>query len=409
MVTKMFHKLRLKLTLINAAIIFILFILLITGTYFFSQREVTHRSEMISNKIMSELKSGAKQDLPQRPNETPGPEFFFVKITSDNLITAKSSNIPLRDDKLAKLVNVALTGDTSRGIIKIGNNEYPYLKSFMDSAPETIILFQDFTHEKHMLHTQLTALIITGLICLALSFYGSFFMANRAMAPIQAAWQQQIDFLSDASHELRTPLAIIQTNLEIVMEGQEEPVSRQIKWLQNIQEESTQMAALVDSLLFLARSDAKQQPLEETLFFLNEAILRAALPFEPIAAEKGVTLDVSADTAITAKGDESRIKQVIGILLDNAIRHTEEGGKVSIKLSRLKNKSIVTVADTGEGIAPEEIDKIFDRFYQVDKSRSRGGAGLGLAIAKCIIENHGGQIIADSTLGFGTTFAIQLP
>lgn len=404
----MFYKLRLKLTLINAAIIFILFFLLITGTYLYSQQELAHRSEMLAKNLLTKLSTEDWHDLPPRPNDVPGPNFFFVKTSPANVVITQSSNISLPADNLAMLVKQALYLGTNQGVISLDGNDYHFLKSPLNNMG-TIILFQDFANENNMLRIQLTALIVTGLICLALSLYGSFFMANRAMGPIQKTWQQQIDFLSDASHELRTPLTVIRTNLDIVMASPAEPVSSQYHWLQNIQEETTQMAKLVDSLLFLARSDSNQLPFANEPFSLNATIIQAALPFEPVAAIKKLTLAVAAESAVTVVGDAARIKQVIAILIDNAIRHTPAGGSICVKLSRLKNKSIVTVADSGVGIAPAAIDKIFDRFYQVDRSRSGSGVGLGLAIAKAIIEKHSGQIRVDSTLGRGTTFSIQLP
>lgn len=411
----MFHKLRLKLTLINVAIIVILFFILIVGSYFFAQRELTSRSEMMANKIMADLESGVLQDLrlrhdgpPGGPPHPPGPDFFFIKTDAAGAPTFLSSNIKLDSEAINILATTALLSKTPRGIAEYADNDYPYLKSAVGN--NTIILFQDYTRETRMLRSLLTALIITGLICLALSFYGSFFMANRAMSPISKAWQQQVDFISDASHELRTPLTVIQTNLEIVMGSQHETVASQIKWLHNIQEESFHMAQLVDTLLFLARSDANQQLLINRPFSLTDAIYCAALPFEAVAKTKKLTFNINTNHAITANGDETRIKQVVGILLDNAIRHTSEGGRISLCLSKANsnNSTLLTVTDTGEGIPPEHLEKIFDRFYQADKSRSNG-SGLGLAIAKSIIESHNGKIKVDSTPGFGTTFTIMLP
>jgi len=253
------------------------------------------------------------------------------------------------------------------------------------------------------------ALVATGFVCLILSLLASIFMANRALLPIQRAWQQQKDFLADASHELRTPLAVIQTNLEIVMKSPDETVASQDKWLSNIQEESEQMAALVNSLLFLARADSQQQMLTKALFALDQAAAGAAAPFTGIAAAKGLELEVAVGSEATLCGDENRVRQVIGILLDNAIRHTPQGGKVSLQLLRSDNKAMMIVADSGEGIDARYLDKIFDRFYQVDSSRFKGGAGLGLALAKWIIEHHGGRIQVASTPGSGTRFTVELP
>lgn len=438
----MFLNLRLKLTLINASVIFLLFVFLITGTYYFSHLQMTKRSQEIAQRIMAGIQSGEINDLPVRlfkeletpekpekpelpgtfrplrplrtslepPGELrpPGPRFFFVKTSENGKITFLSSDQPLAMDKLKVLVAATTAKENMQGFVTLENNDYPYLKA-TTSDHETIIVFQDFTSENYMLRIQATAFVLAGLICILLSFCGSFFMANRAMGPIKKAWQQQQDFLSDASHELRTPLTVIQTTLDVVLGNQTETVASQNKWLQNIREESLQMASLVDSLLFLARADSNQQLLDKQPFSLDHALRQAVAPFEALAAVKKITLELFINNEIIFHGDEARLKQVIGILLDNAIRHTPESGHISIRLIRSENKTTLTITDSGEGIETVYLTKIFDRFYQVDKSRSKGGSGLGLAIAKWIVESHDGTISVISTPGTTTTFTVQLP
>lgn len=254
-----------------------------------------------------------------------------------------------------------------------------------------------------------TELFIISIAGLVLSTGCHFFLIHRALMPLEQSWRQQKDFLCDASHELRTPLTVILTHLDIIMSNSGESVSSQAKWLSNIREEAFSMSNLVRSLLFLARADSQQQPLDPRSFFLHEALLQAAVPFKPIAADKGVSLNITAATPVEGYGDEAKIKQVIAILLDNAIQHTPAGGKIDLTLVPGSNQTILTVADSGEGISPEHLNKIFDRFYQADKSKSKGGVGLGLAIAKWIVESHGGCIQAASIPGAGATFTVRLP
>lgn len=426
----MFDKLRLKLTFINVSIILLLFLLLTAGTYCYSRGEIARHSETVSNRLIANIKAGIITDLPLRrgplppplrtgpevpsgemppPDVPPGPSFFFVKTDFNGVIQSHSSNQPLLADELAALAKAAVRESNPRGIVYLGKSEYPYQRAVLETEEGLVILFQDFTRENDLLRIQLTALTFTGLICLILSFFGSFFMAHRAMIPIQTAWRQQKDFLSDASHELRTPLTVIQTNLDVVMSNHAETVASQLKWLNNIQEESVNMHQIVDSLLFLARADSNQQLLNKQLFSLNSALIRAVDPFEPLAAAKGISLEVLAKTALSCYGDEMRLKQVICILIDNAIRHTPSGGKISVQLSQLNQETVLTVTDSGEGIEAKHLDKIFDRFYQVDNSRSKGGSGLGLAIAKLIVESHNGYIQVNSSPGAGSTFIVHLP
>jgi len=433
----MFYKLRLKLTFINAAIIAILFLLLTAGTYYSFYNGIVRHSEEQAKETMSKILAGSIVDLPSSqisppqgfppllpilPNPAPfsvsdpspppkqfGPYFFFVKCSSDGTITFQSSNQPLSSNDLTVLTGAALQNKAPQGTASSEKGNYPYLRAQREGTAETIILFQDFTHENQILRLQLTALISTGIFCLLLALAGSFFMAKRALVPVQAAWQQQKNFLSDASHELRTPLAVIQTNLEIVLANPKKTVASQGLWLQNIQEESAQMANLVTSLLFLARADSNQQPIEKQLFSFTSLIARATAAFEPVAKSKNLELHIHDKPDLIGYGDEAKIKQVITILLDNAIRHTPSGGKITISLARLDSNTVLTIADSGEGIIPEALDRIFDRFYQADTSRNKGGAGLGLSIAKWIVENHHGTIEVASKPSFGTTFTVQLP
>lgn len=433
----MFQKLRLKLTLINVSIILVLFLLLIVSAYGFAKINISNHNKSIAKKIMSDIQAGIITDLPQRrpppgisagrsptgappnappveprtppPGIPPGPNFFFVKTSASGDIIFQSSGQPHDSGQLRVLTDRVLQTASSQGTLTAAQTDYFYLQAPLLHQPGQIILFHDLTQETNMLRTVLTALLAVGTACAILSFGASFYMANRAMVPIKQAWQQQNDFLSDASHELRTPLAVIQTNLDIVRGSPAETVASQNKWLDNIQEESCCMMKLINSLLFLARADSAQQSLHKEPFSLSITLLQAAAPFEAVAIQKKVFLDVSSLASLVIVGDEARIKQVIAILLDNALRHTPPGGKLLAALSQSEGKAVLTITDSGEGIAPEHWEKIFDRFYQVDKSRNKGGSGLGLSIAKWIIENHGGTIAVTSTPGTGTTFTVELP
>ncbi|NMC32823.1 MAG: two-component sensor histidine kinase [Veillonellaceae bacterium] len=255
----------------------------------------------------------------------------------------------------------------------------------------------------------MTSLALIGVLCLVASWFGSLFLARRAMAPIQRSWTQQRDFLADASHELRTPLAVIQANLDVVKSNADEAVAEQSVWLDNIGASVKSMAALVDSLLFLARMDSSQHPIQKKPFRLDQAVEKAVEPYKILAEAKNVTLTASLASDAEYFGDEQRIQQVLGILLDNALRYTPGGGKIEVMLRNLHRAAHITVSDTGPGIPSEHLPKIFDRFYQVDPARNQGGAGLGLSIAKCIVETHGGTIQAFSQPEKGANFSITLP
>jgi two-component system sensor histidine kinase CiaH len=436
----MFQKLRLKLTIVNVAVILSLFIILIVGAYFVSRYDMDRRSTFVMERIMADLQAGMPFDMLGKPpgaipgmppgappgpegrppvppppglrlgpdNRPPGERFFFVEASPTGTIVRQSANQPLAQNSLETLTAKALLAADQRGTVRLESGEYSYLRQPLKADGQAIV-FHDLAIDKEMQLVLLTALMIVGAACTLLSFGASFIMAERAMQPVRQTWQQQKDFLSDASHELRSPLAVIQTTLDVVRLKPEETIGSQEKWLDNIQEEVASMAKLVESLLFLARAESAQQVLHKQPFDYAEALLRAVGPFETVAAARGVTLVVAAGDEAAGCGDEARIRQVIGILLDNAIRHTPAGGKVTASLAVSDSRAVLSVTDTGEGIEPGHLDKIFDRFYQVDKARAKGGAGLGLAIAKWIVERHGGAISVASTPGQGATFSFWLP
>lgn len=254
-------------------------------------------------------------------------------------------------------------------------------------------------------------LLSTILLSMAMVLAGSWLLSKVAVEPVKQAWQKQLDFTADASHELRTPITVIQTNLELVMDSPEETVGSQMKWLQNIEAENKRMARLVEDLLTLSRADTGQQNLEMTTFMLDELGMEAISPLEPVATGKGIRLSFDADANMAFHGDRSRIKQLLVILVDNALKYTPPSGRVDVRLCRDERSVTLTVSDTGSGIEQEHLTKIFDRFYRVNKTRSQNqdGSGLGLSIAKWIAQEHGGTIQADSAPGKGTTFTVFLP
>ncbi|WP_371366690.1 Sensor histidine kinase RcsC [Sporomusa rhizae] len=430
----MFQRLRLRLTLINVVIILTLFLLLIGGAYFFSKANITHHTESISRKLAADIHAGLINDWPPhpppgnmpRPPErletlrflvprdseslppSPRPDFFFVKTLPDGSISFQSSGQPLAANCLMALTQAALTSPSEQATVTHEQTTYSYCKTPLMNQNGTLIVFHDLTPETNMLHLVIAILIAVGFCCSFLSFGASFYMTYRAIIPIKQAWQQQRNFLSDVSHELRTPLSIIQTNLEIIKLSRDETVASQDKWIDNIQEESLRTIGLVNDLLFLARADSERQPLHKQSFSLDTALRQVAAPFEAVTLQKGLFLKIKCSAPLEFYGDEARIKQVIAILLDNAIRHTLAGG-IIVSLEQTNSKMQISVTDSGEGIEPEYLDKIFDRFYQIDKSRNKGSSGLGLAIAKWIIEKHDGSITVTSSIGIGTTFTVELP
>lgn len=250
--------------------------------------------------------------------------------------------------------------------------------------------------------------VVAIVVSLVLVFIASYIISKFALKPVKHAWQKQLDFTADASHELRTPLAVIKTNLEIVLDNPNETVESQLKWLKNIEIEHTRMTKLVEDLLTLSRADTGEQSLFTSTFLLDETAQVAINTFQSVCQQKELDLTHNIETNIPFSGDEKRISQLIIILLDNAVQYTQPKGKIHFELHKKENAIEFSVQDTGVGIFEEDTAKIFERFYRVNNTRQQNpdGSGLGLSIARWIVEQHKGKISVDSKLGKGTIFSV---
>jgi signal transduction histidine kinase len=217
------------------------------------------------------------------------------------------------------------------------------------------------------------------------------------------------EFLSNVSHELRTPLSSIKLMLETVLEAPEEE-ARDL-FIPQALSQVDRLTALVGQLLEQARAESGQLKLDLRDVDLEEVARPIVASFEQQAWNKGVSLELGALRPVRVEADPDRLAQVFVNLIDNALRHTSGGGRIRIELDARDSDAVLRVRDTGEGIPYRDLPHIFERFYVVDRSRTRGsgGAGLGLAIVKGIVDAHGGAISAESMLGRGTSFTIRLP
>ncbi len=239
----------------------------------------------------------------------------------------------------------------------------------------------------------------------------SHFLAIWALTPAEKAWEQQNRFVADASHELKTPLTVILANLDILSSHKDSTIREQQQWIRNTREEAERMRDLIQDLLFLAKSDANALPVLTGEIDLTECAEDRALNFEALAFENNVTLDTEITKDLKVNGSEGQLKQLLTILLDNAVKYAGPKGHVVIKVFRKQDKAVISVNNTGDPIPAEDIPHIFERFYRADKSRARadGGYGLGLSIAENIVKQHSGNITCTSSREEGTTFRVELP
>ncbi len=232
---------------------------------------------------------------------------------------------------------------------------------------------------------------------------------NLMAADLEEAERQRRNLTADVAHELRTPLSNIQGYLEAIRDGLIEPSSETID---TIHGQATQLSRLVDDLRLLAQVESGDLLLDRSPVQLEELLRSCVDAVRPRASAKNISLDLDIDPALPAvEIDGSRISQVVGNLLENAITHTPQRGRVTLSGLMSEGQATISVADTGPGIAPDELSRIFDRFYRADPSRARatGGSGLGLTIARRLVEAHGGTIEAESTVGEGSRFTVRLP
>ena len=233
---------------------------------------------------------------------------------------------------------------------------------------------------------------------------------NSTFARLEAAFAQQRQFTADASHELRTPLAVIISEAQTTL-ARERSSAEYRETVETCLDAAQQMRRLTESLLELARFDASQEDIQRERVDVSETTCACVERIRPLAQERGIHVHIHCDLApVRVCGDTDRLVQVITNLLTNAIHYNKPNGEIRVGTRGENGDAIVTVADTGQGIAPEDLPHIFERFYRADKSRSRaaGRSGLGLAISKAILDAHGGTIEVTSQSGVGTTFTVRL-
>lgn len=324
----------------------------------------------------------------------------FHMALSLKVDTAKESCEPIygkKDDfydgSTSALCQKILAQKKQRGVYK----GYFYVVRDNNDGTYLICMVNRFS-ELHYLKNLYIYSAVIFFISLIVAFLVSFIASKILLVPIEECIECQRQFVTDSSHELRTPIATVDANLSVLINQYPDN-----KWLSYIKEENDRMGKLVKDLLFLSKSDRKLSELN-----LSHAINNAVLPFESLIYEQGKTLDLEIKRGLKTKGDENAIKQVLTILVDNAMKYSFKDGLIRIKAYKEGQHNIIKVYNTGCGIRLENLDKVFNRFFREDLSRTKGGHGLGLAIASTIIKKHGGSISADSDGTNWVEFTIRL-
>jgi signal transduction histidine kinase len=278
-----------------------------------------------------------------------------------------------------------------------------------DGQSVTLVVGQTLAPEQAAERELLLTLLLCGAAGLVLSFVGAWFLAERALVPIQRAFRRQQEFVADASHELRTPLTILHSAADLLATQPEQPDPHLVL---EIREEIGRMERLTRDLLTLARSDRGELRLSVGRLELGALAHDLARRVAHLADARAITVAVTAPASpVIVEADPDRLQEVGLILLDNALRHTPPDGTIRISVAEHDGAGELAVEDTGEGIPEAHLTRVFDRFHRVDPARGRrsGGAGLGLAIARSVVAAHGGTIAIERRAEGGTRVVIELP
>ena len=282
------------------------------------------------------------------------------------------------------------------------NNVYYKLSALDQTKTRYLLIAADMTDTINVFRSKVLSSFLFIAAAYLILFYVAFRLSFRVFQPIKESFEKQKQFISNASHELKTPLTIISANADVLKQSGDN------KWLSNIRSQTERMDTLVADMLTLAKMDEDISKLSFTEFNLSEEVVNAALPFDAVVYETGKTLEMKIADNIMVTGDVQSAKQIVNILLDNAIKHASENGKIIISLKKESSRIALSVFNSGSLVPAEESNKVFERFYRGDKSRSResGGSGLGLSIAQGIAAANKWKISAESIYGVSMTITV---
>ncbi|MBO5714127.1 MAG: hypothetical protein J6R83_01735 [Clostridia bacterium] len=385
----MIGKSRREFLIISMSVLLVTFAILFFGFY-----SVSHNNfnKMIARELSYTQETFVTTKEVQRKN------CFVVEIVGQNENRyVKSYNADyFSESTVDTIIEIA----TSRHY-EYGNVNDVYYK--ITSGENPLIIAMDSTDLSLMMKSNLLTALIVLLGAFSAVFIVILLTSSRFVKPINETLNRQLQFISNASHELKTPIAIISANSQVLKNIDNN------KWVNNIQTQTERMQVLVNDMLTLAKIDEGNAPLLKEKFNLSETIVACSLPFDAVAFEKNCFISLNVEDNVEYDGSLESIKVILNVLLDNAVKYTPKGGEINITLKNDARPTIV-VENTGSLILDQESNKIFERFYRGDNSRSRetGGSGLGLAIAKSVADANKWKISAKSVYGKSMTITLQM-
>lgn len=335
-------------------------------------------------------------------NAQPTVDFMYVKFSN------KSTDAPFITTNMSDTYSSDTITYIAETIVASGETNGLYNNMMFKVATDdlrTVVVIIDISNDMSLMRNMLFISVAMIIFCLIFVFIFTYYLSKWAIKPVATAFENQRRFISDASHELKTPLTIISANADVL-----ESEVGESKWLNNIKSQSEFMNELVHNLLNLAKMDETKEEMVKQPFDLSSVVLSKSLEFECTAFEAGKIFEQEIQPDITFNGNEELIKHLVTILIDNAIKHSNENGLIRVTLTAEGTKKVFQVYNTGNSIKNNEKDKIFNRFYRSDESRNHasGGYGLGLSIAKSIVDSHDGSITVDGEEGKWVSFTVKL-
>lgn len=391
-------RLRLRFFLITWGLLLLLFCALCLGVWAY------YRSESL--KLESQLQQMIETfDAPEYDDTQFDPSVgaAAIRVQPDGVITElRLSRLTLSEEGATSLVKEILSGEREKaGKVTLNDVVFQYIYSITEDG-EAHIALAECSAEEQTLARARRYFAIFAVIGTVLTCGVSALLSYWATKPIAEAWDKQNDFVYDATHELKTPLTVINANTDAVLSNPEATVGSQERWLDSIQSETKRMAGLVADLLFIAKVDAGEIRLNIAPLQISDEVEGLCMEWETQFFEQELEFDYAVTPGMIYHGDWEKIRRLTEILLDNAAKYTPKGGKVRLVLNRTRKMQLqILVSNTGEPLTARQQEKVFERFYRVDASRTResGGYGLGLCIAKSIAILHGGGISASSDGG----------
>ena len=399
----MFKKLYRNLLLLNISILSLLLLIIFASLYITTYQEMHTR---IDNELTNILNPNPMNLPPIEGADgfrADRSDTFVVVLNSNNEIIEVESQLNTVTSATASEYLEQVTDED--GNFEVDNITWSYLKQ--EGSLTTRIAFINIQNETEVLNNSLNNYAIIFVISIALTTLISSLLTKKSIKPIKDSFNRQKQFVSDASHELKTPLTVINTNVDILLSEDE----TNNKWLKYIKSEVTRMSKLTTDLLYLSNvTELENKQIIKSRMNVSEKLESIVLGVEALVYENKLELDYEISPNIEIEFNSEQLHQIVMILIDNAIKYSNKNGNIHITLSEQNNNAYIKVRNTGNGISEEEIEHIFDRFYKIDKSRSKNtnSFGLGLPIAKSICENNNAKLNVSSVVNEYTEFVIKV-